>query len=113
MTLGISVQSQTRAKKPMRGWLRAYPAVLRGGELRCTGGCWEKRAATDEPKQLIPSKRLFANLGDRLIVIGSDVAAVVITAITAPGFLETWRVRVIDGQCADGNVQVMATRRMK
>jgi len=108
---GISVASQTRVKQPRTGWLRAFAATLRSGVLQLTGGAWIKRAGTDEERKWDAKLRAWLNLGDRVVVVGSDACALELVGIQNPGFAEAWRTKVIYGACADGSVVVMPMKR--
>lgn len=103
---GVAMQ---RDRVPQRRGkqLRGYIGTLSRGVLSCSGGAWVKTAGSDDEKHLDKTRKLVANLGDVLIVIGSDVAAVRIVEIVNPGWSERWRVETIYGSCNDGAVVVM------
>lgn len=110
---GISVASQTRPKKSRTGWLKAYAATLRAGVLQLLGGAWIKRAGEDEERRWDAKLRAWLNLGDRVVVVGSDACALELVAIERAGFAEAWRTKVLYGACGDGAVVVMPMRRVR
>lgn len=112
MTGGIAKQ---RAREPKsRGRLRRqYRAVLQAGELVCERGAWTVTIAKDgTPSEPAwdSQRRLYANLGDLLIVCGDDVAAMRIVEVVEPGWRERWRVEAVRGRCSDGRVLVMSAQ---
>jgi len=108
---GISVQAQTRPRVKRTGWLKAFAATLHDGVLTLVGGAWIKRAGTDDERTWDAKLRAWLNLGDRVVVVGSDCAGLELVAIEHAGFREGWRTRVLYGECGDGNVVVMPMRR--
>lgn len=99
-------------KRPRKaGLLRAFPAVLTGAELRCTGGAWVKEAGSDEERRFVRDEKLSRNIGDGLVVIGDDVAFAVVTAVSG-SWLETWTVR-LSVPIANGNVMVLGAMKAR
>lgn len=109
---GIAIQ-RTRASGRRPKQRRQYRGALRDGELVCERGAWVVTIAKDgTPSEPVrdASRRLNANIGDLVLVIGDDVAAMRIVGIVAAGWGERWRVETVAGHCADGRALVMSAR---
>lgn len=109
---GIATNQRTRqvVRRPKVKQRRQYRGTLCLGTLSCGRGAWLV-SIDAEGNPTAPawdaSLRLIANIGDSLLVCGTDVAAVRITGVDARGFTESWRVETVYGDCADGAVIVM------
>lgn len=89
--------------------LRGYPGTLSGGLLSCRGGAWVKTAGADDDARFDTTRKLIANLGDKLILSNShgEACSAHVVEIVNPGWNEQWRVEIRGGFCSDGAVVVM------
>jgi hypothetical protein len=116
MTISVTMRpDKRRAPKPRLQVRRLFGGELAAGTLRIARGCHE--TAIDREGNVIrdrepdASRRLLANVGDRLMTWGriepDEVAILEVTGIQQNGWDEQLAVQVLVGEVSDGHVQVM------
>jgi hypothetical protein len=59
------------------------------------------------------SARLSLNIGDAVVIVGADIASLIVVAVEARAWSEAWRVAARAGACPDGPVHVIPAWKAK